>query len=229
MKDEKSLPAKQRVVGFDPAIDFPQQFGSYAAECKPSVAWDYKKPAIALAAGKLIHVVEIPRSWRAPHAVFTGDGFSFTKRTNAGDEPMTYEEVRMMFLGYQEKRKKLELLQSEIQRIEGTARTLCLEGSDPRTTMNYCTFSLMVLESLLSDAYIILAECPDLLTSLEGIRNLATVVTNKQQGFFPVSHTPMYGKSQLLMEHNTWVRQNCQAIIRQCEAATCLLGQLLAK
>jgi hypothetical protein len=102
VNDDKSLAPTDRLTGLAPDLDFPQHFGTYAVECRPSVAWDYKKPPIHLDDGKLIHVVEIPRSWRAPHGVDTpaDGGLVFTKRTNAGDDPMSYEEVRMSFLGY---------------------------------------------------------------------------------------------------------------------------------
>src|SRR6185312_14535239 len=39
VKDDKTLPPDQRLVGFDPAFDFPQQFGVYPTKCTPTVNW----------------------------------------------------------------------------------------------------------------------------------------------------------------------------------------------
>jgi hypothetical protein len=230
VKDDATLAALDRLVGFDPKDDFPQHFGTYAAECRPTVTWDYKKPAIVLDDGNLIHVVEIPRSWRAPHAVGTpAEGLIFTKRTNAGDESMSYEEVRMSFLGYYEKRLKLQLLRSEIRRIHGTAETLFLEGQKTSTAVNLCTFSLAVLEAVLADAYVILCECPNLLTAIEGIRNLAVVVNNAQQAFLPMHNLELPNKEDKTRKHNCDVGMWASEIVKLCQTAEPLLGQLLAK
>jgi predicted HTH transcriptional regulator len=132
--DERRLTSAHRLVGLPPTYDFPARFAPYAGECKPTVSWDYKKPPIRLENGKLVHVVHIPRSWRGPHTVEKGkgEGFIFPKRTNGGDEPMSYEEVRLSFLGYYEKRLKLQLLRSELENIGATAEQL----TRPDTTGN---------------------------------------------------------------------------------------------
>jgi predicted HTH transcriptional regulator len=117
VKDDKSLPPTNRLVGFDPSFDFPEQFGSYPKNCNPSIAWNFLNPPLQLENGRVIHIVEIPRSWNAPHCIESGGSKGpdlirrFIKRTNKGNEDMSYEEVRMAFLQYYEKRLKLQLLQ----------------------------------------------------------------------------------------------------------------------
>jgi hypothetical protein len=230
VKDDAALAAKDRLAGFPSAHDFPLHFGTYPAECRPSVSWDYKKPPITLENGNLIHVVEIPRSWKAPHAVNTAaEGFIFTKRTNAGDEAMSYEEVRMSFLGYYEKRKKVELLRSEIRRIHATAETLFVEGQKTSGEVNLCTFSLVIVEAMLADAYVILSECPDLLKEIEGIRNVADVVNNKQKAIFLTTNSPLSTHPNLVRAHNVTVGVWADQIIKHCQTAEPLLVQLLAK
>jgi Putative DNA-binding domain len=91
---DRNLPVLDRLSGLPPALDFPQHFGAFPEKCVPGVPWSFKNPAIQLAAGTLIHVVEIPRSWKAPHAVGSAqDGWRFFKRTNQGDEGMNMDEV----------------------------------------------------------------------------------------------------------------------------------------
>jgi hypothetical protein len=72
-----------------------------------------------------LHVVHIPKSWRAPHSVeLPGQPgtFRFPIRTNKGTEDMPISEVQAMFLGLQEKRKKLDLLRSELDFLAEVTR-----------------------------------------------------------------------------------------------------------
>jgi predicted HTH transcriptional regulator len=127
--DDRRLPAKGRLIGIDKSYDFPNDFGAFPRECKPSIGWEFLNPAIDLGNGKVIHVVFIPRSWRGPHCVKADkpqEGFVFLKRTNKGNEYMNYEEVRMAFLGYYEKRLKLQLLQAELQNLISDAQTMMI-------------------------------------------------------------------------------------------------------
>ena len=86
VKDDRTLSPDERLVGVD-AEDFPAQFGNFPNECSPTVDWDFKTGGVALPRGKLIHVVQIPKSWKAPHSVEPERGtFRFPKRTNKGTE-----------------------------------------------------------------------------------------------------------------------------------------------
>lgn len=58
---------------------------------------EFKNPPIVLTTGRLVHVVYIPPSFLAPHAVETDGGFVFPKRTNKGTELMSIEEIRGAF------------------------------------------------------------------------------------------------------------------------------------
>src|SRR5712692_5939779 len=111
VKDDRKLSPEDRMVGVA-AKDFPAQFGDYPSKCSPSVRWDFKQGGLVLPSGRLLHVVHIPESWRAPHSVeLPGQQgtFRFPIRTNKGTEYMQISEVHAMFLGLQEKRKKLDL------------------------------------------------------------------------------------------------------------------------
>jgi hypothetical protein len=99
--DDRRLPTEHRLIGLPSSIDFPVQFGSYPGQCNPTVRWEFKNPPIRLTNGNLVHVVWFHKSWNAPHSVGKADeGLRFPKRTNKGTEFLSYEEVRMTFLGY---------------------------------------------------------------------------------------------------------------------------------
>lgn len=69
--DNRELPVGDRLVGIESTDDFPIKFGPYASGCEPTVYWAFKNPAIELSAGRVLHVIHIPQSWKAPHAVRT--------------------------------------------------------------------------------------------------------------------------------------------------------------
>ncbi len=125
ISDDRSKSPEDRLLGIEPNLDFPQQFGNYPRTCHPSIEWNFLNPALAVPSGNVLHIVEIPKSWKAPHA--TGDrdtGWCFIKRTNQGDEGMMIEEVRQIFLGYYEKRLKLQLLRAELETLSHKLRRL---------------------------------------------------------------------------------------------------------
>ena len=108
ISDDKALSPKDRLVGIDSKLDFPEHFGSYPKLCAPSIYWLFKNPPITLDNGNVIHIVHIPKSTEGPHAVGNIEsGWQFIKRTNKGNEGMPIEEIRLNFLSFYEKRVKL--------------------------------------------------------------------------------------------------------------------------
>jgi predicted HTH transcriptional regulator len=121
---------EQRLVGVDPTIDFPGQFGDYPRRCVPSVEWAPKNPPVQLSNGRVLPIVHVPPSPSAPHAVREQSGaWFFAKRTAQGNQPMTIEEVRAEFLGFYEKRVKLQLLRTELERMQHKAGQMVVSGS----------------------------------------------------------------------------------------------------
>ncbi len=117
VKDDKGLSVEDRLVGIDLNLDFPEQFGNYPAKCEPSVDWDFLNPPLKLENDNVIHVVHIKAGWQKPSGFSKDDVWYFPKRTNKGTEFMSYQEIRDMFLNYEEKRNKLMMFIHEIQTI----------------------------------------------------------------------------------------------------------------
>ena len=170
VKDGRGLPAEERLVGVIPTVDFPEHFGNGPAACYPPVSWELRNPPLPLSNGNVVHVVHIPRSWRAPHAVGSAkDGWRFPKRTNKGTEFMDFSEVQQRMLGLYEKRLLLQLLQSELHRLDADVsamrKTLATPG---KLVVN--TLDVGVTERVVVDTYSVLMETPALLTALHAIR-----------------------------------------------------------
>ena len=225
------VPVQDRLVGIDSNFDFPEHFGSYPQKCMPSVTWDFKNPPISLENGKVIHIVYIPKSWNAPHSCeVISDGRFFAKRTNKGNEPMSYEEIRLTFLQYYEKRLKLQLLKAELDNIKKHAEELIIPPYAASTQPAMGDFSLTVLETVLADTYTILAGSQELLDTLVEVRNRCGKVNISLQIFYKVA-TPeiLYNvprPNPTIEKHNMNVADECRPLLLTCSRALELLEKV---
>ncbi len=237
VKDNKSLSAKDRLVGFDSAYDFPEHFGSYPKNCNPSIPWNFQNSPLQLDNGKVIHIVEIPRSWNAPHCFEIQAKSSdklrcFTKRTNKGNEDMSYEEIRMAFLQYYEKRLKLQLLQAELRNIKShSEKDLMITGYNAKATFGMGEFGLSVIETVLADTYTLIAEHQELYDAITEIRNRCRVVNDLLRIFYRDATTGWGGgnvKPDIVIEkHNFNVENECRVIIPACDRALGILENVM--
>ncbi len=224
VKDDRALSPKDRLVGIDQTRDLPELFGSYPKNCNPSIPWNFLNPPLPLGNGNVIHIFEIPRSWNAPHSFeVASNGRCFVKRTNKGNEPMSYEEIRMAFLQYYEKRLKLQLLQAELQNTRKHAEELLISAPLNQVKIGLGEFSLTVIETVLADTYTILAGQQELLGHLGEIRNRCRVVNDMLRIFYRVATVGLVGNNAephpAIEMHNRNVEGECRPIIFACDRA----------
>jgi predicted HTH transcriptional regulator len=173
VSDDKRKKPKDRIIGLDPKIDFPEHFGNYPKACSPSIYWTFLNPPLTLPNNNVIHIAQIPKSWNAPHASGDNDaGWHFTKRTNKGNEGMNTEEIRQGFLGYYEKRLKLQLLRSELVTISQNAQSgYVSEEEKIDQSYSLMTFETNIMESIITDTYSITSGKLELLKLLNDVRH----------------------------------------------------------
>jgi hypothetical protein len=229
--DDRLKKPKDRIIGLDPTNDFPANFGSYPSLCKPSIHWEFRNPAISLSSGHLLQIVYIPRSWKAPHAVRdSAQGWLFMKRTNKGNEAMTFEEIRGSFLGFYEKRIRLQLLQSELISLRDTAATAFV--SDPSQIESHyslVTLDTQIIQSVLADTYPLMADSPQLYTVLTQLRQAVNVVNNKAQIFFSTAGLSFSRQDLRNRDHNEFMATACDRVLKLADMALALVTQVLAK
>lgn len=235
ISDNKTLPVNARLVGIprNPGTEFQVNFGIHPQQkCFPGVHWIPKNPPIQLDNGNEIHIIHIPKSWNAPHAFLYSrrgcTGWGFVKRTNTGNQDMSYEEIRMAFLQYYEKRMKLQLLQAELRNIKNHAeKDLIITGWTTNASYGLGEFSLSVIETVLADTYTIIAEHQDLLETITEVRNRCRIVNDLLRIFYQ-NATVGWARSNVkpdpeIEKHNFNVEQECRPIIAACDRA---LGRL---
>ena len=231
VSDDRAKRADERLVGIEQGCDFPARFGSYPQLCNPSVHWEFQNPAIVLSSGRMLQVVYIPRSWKAPHATGTPeDGWRLLKRTNKGNEGMTYEEIRGSFLGFYEKRIRLQLLQTELASLQAIATEAFV--ADPATIETHyslVTLNAHVIDSILADTYPLMAENPELPTVLGQLRKAVSVVNNKAQMFFSTAGLSFSNQGERNRSHNEFMKAACDRVIQLAVTAQTHVGQVLEK
>ncbi len=227
--DDRFKTSTERLVGMDPAMDFPQHFGNYPKNCVQSIEWDFLNPPLKLDTGNVIHVVEIPKSWKAPHASGNQEeGWSFKKRTNQGTEGMTIEEIRSAFLGVYEKRLKLQLLRTELLTLKDSAEAAFISDDDELDKRySLVTFDVSVMESIIADTYLITSQDTDFLQNLTKIRYLSKVANTECHIFFNTVNIPLTHKDKLVKNHNEFMRPRCESLVALCDAAIDGLDGLL--
>jgi hypothetical protein len=222
ISDDRTLPFEQRLVGVNSSIDFPEKFGYYPQKCKPFVKWDFRNPPIPLQNGNVIHIVHIMRSWNLPHCFETEhSNLCFPKRTNKGNELMSYEEIKMNFLQFYEKRLKLGLLKAELGSIIVIAQNMSISPDKMIHEFTLHTFSLNIIESIMADTYPLFADDVTLYSALSGLRANCTTVNNKIMQFNFVASRDLDNISQaeVYLYHNVAITKLCEKIITLAASA----------
>jgi Putative DNA-binding domain len=226
--DDSAKSPADRLVGIAKTLDVPEHFGVYPQQCRPTVAWRFKNPPLDLDGQRVIHVVEIPRSWYAPHAVMDeGGALLFPKRTNKGNEIMSYEEVRMGFLNYYEKRIQLQLLFAELESIIGDAAGLIVRDDIIDKSFSLNTFDLTVLDSVLASTYTLLASNPHLVRLLSHVRNHCRLLNTRLRVFHSRAVLPLSNSGDATREHNMAVRDAVARLLPLATEARDQLGLMI--
>jgi predicted HTH transcriptional regulator len=229
VKDSKQLTPSERIVGLPLSFDFPEHFGVYAQTCTPSVEWEFKNPALSLPSGNVIHVVWIPRSWKAPHAVSTGDGaWIFPKRTNKGNESMSIEEIRYSFLGLYEKRLKLQLLRAEVMAIDENAKEMLqIDQQANGATYSLISFDTAILDSVIADTYSITSGYVAFHKDVQKLRQLSRIANNKIRMLFSIAVMPLSNQTASIQQHNMSMRPFLSDIRNCCQRILVELDRML--
>ncbi|HTE85697.1 MAG TPA: ATP-binding protein [Dehalococcoidia bacterium] len=162
---------EQRLVGVQANVDLLENFGNYPLKCTPSVVWKFRNPALPLSNGNLVHVIEILKGLNGPHAITDRDSPVFWKRTNKGDEPLTYEDLQSAFIGEQRKRGASQVLRSELAQVRQHAEQL-RGGAD--VERYYYRFDIAALKAAISEVCSLLSMAESLLSALSEVMETGT-------------------------------------------------------
>ncbi|MDQ3970138.1 MAG: ATP-binding protein [Thermoproteota archaeon] len=201
-----------KIEGIDKDKDLANEFGQ---KLQPASTIYFESPKIIEIphSSKVLAVFHIPLSPGRPHIPAQIDRRIFYKRTNAGNEQMTYEEIRMSFHNYEERRKKLKLLHTELLLNSGLLGSMKVKNTSEMNPHSLVTMDSIIITSLLSDLYTIIEKNKQLLIILNIVRNEIRVINNKIRLFLSQMAFPRTDTKQLIKEHNNFLNHKADALV----------------
>jgi hypothetical protein len=118
VKDGTDLDPADRLVGTEPNLELQLQIKEHAAACTPHVRWTFRHQPLRLASGRVIHVFHVPESKTKPHGILDRGRWIFPKRTDGGNESLSYEEIRHAFRDQQVVLNGLRMIRAEAARMK---------------------------------------------------------------------------------------------------------------
>ena len=138
-----------------------------------------------------------------------------------------------MFLGFYEKRLKLQLLRAELEQIATDARALAIPvEKNNGSLMGVPTIEVRLLETVLSDTYSVMSAHPELIKNLARLRSRVNRVNSTVSTFKPSIAFRVTGMANMIKEHNETIRPWCEEIIelasKSADELAMILGPTLA-
>jgi len=219
IKDDRAQEAHDRIIGIEPQKDFPREFGDKTVNIQPHVYYDFLNPPIKIPnKDSVIHIIKIPQSPERPH--LTGRK-EFYYRTNKGNMQMDYQQIKDSFLNEEQRRQKLRLLFIELVSNKEQAGSMIIEGDG-----NYSLITLdsQVLQTLLVDTYQTITKEEELIRLLITIREKIMIINNKTGIFYSQMSLPLLSKTDIVNEHNKFIKKVATGLIELIERALKILS-----
>lgn len=202
---------KDKLSGIDPQRDFPREFGDKIINIEPNIYYEFKNPPIKLPHNSnFIHVVKIPQSPERPHRTTKGE---FYFRTNRGNVPMSYQQIKDSFIGEEFRRQKLRLLYIELLTNKLQSGTMLVPDELFNKSYSLVTLDSNVLQTLLVDVYPFIIKNDDLIGLLIRIREDIRVINTQTKIFFSKISLPLSNQPQLVKEHNESMNKKVKELI----------------
>jgi hypothetical protein len=214
----KEVGSSFMIEGIDNDRELAHKFGQKIT-ANPTIDFDLPKIIPIPDQGKVLAVFHIPLSPERPHvSMYQG----FWKRTNKGNDAMTYEEIRMSFHNYEERVEKLKLLYIEL--LSNFEQLKKMKVEDPSgTTYSLVTLDSTVINNLLTDLFTIIGRNKRLVRILFTIREETKIMNNKIRMFYSTMTMPLTNKNELVKAHNQFVNQKASELVPLIIEATNIL------
>jgi len=211
IKDDRSLSYKDRIIGIDSNRDFPREFGDKIANIEPHFYYNFRNPAISIPdSPNVVHVVKIDQSSERPHWTSKRELYF---RTNRGNEPMSYQQVKDSFLGEEQRRQKLRLLFIELLVNMEHCPAMVMSEEHINEQYSLVTLDSTVLQTLLVDTYPIIIANTELVRLLIMIREEINVMNNKIKIFHSEIALPITTRKDIVKSHNEFIKNSVQRLV----------------
>jgi len=207
----KEANSRFKITGIKNDKELAHRFGQ-KIHASPTIGWDLPKLIEIPNSNKVLAVFHLPLSPERPHIPKQRDRRVFWKRTNQGNEQMTYEEIRMSFQNYEERREKLKLLYLELLVNMQQTKAMKIDDASKESYYSIVTLDSDILNSLLIDLYTIIGRNKDLIRTLFNIRATIRIINNKIKIFNSQIAIPRTNIGQLVKNHNEFINDTVEKL-----------------
>jgi hypothetical protein len=203
---------KWTIKGMNNDKDIALKFGQ-KINADPTIQFNLPKIIPIPKSDMVLPVFYIPLSPERPHIPSASEKRIFWKRTNKGKDYMTYQEIRMSFQNYEERREKLKLLYLE---LISNSELLEIMKVDVMQTLNLeslVPLDSSIINSLLTDVYTIIGKNTELVRLLMVIRNEIRIINTKISFFSSQISIPRSNEHALILEHNQFLNQKIRLLV----------------
>jgi hypothetical protein len=184
VKDDRALPATERLVGVGVSLDVPTQLKDHVVACTPTIQWTFLNEPLRLLSGRLIHVIHVLESRAKPHGVLESERWVFPKRTEGGNGLLSYEEIRDTFRDQNKVLNSLKTIRVEAQRMKIHAEHLNAGfANDFYLQYIFDGFRPGFLEAALLQVLGYISTNDVLVSNLQELRSAATAADAETQRF----------------------------------------------
>lgn len=211
------------VLGIENSKELSHEFGK-RIHAEPTIEFSLPKIISIPNTEKVLPIFYIPLSSERPHIpVKTPEKRIFYKRTNKGNDFMTYDEIRMSFQSYSERREKLKLLYIELLSNIDLLKQMKIPEEGENPSYSLITLDSIIIENLLTELYTILGNDKELIQLLLSIRNQIKVINNKSKIFFSQVVLPLSNKVSIVKEHNKFINDRADFLVPLLHTALSIL------
>jgi hypothetical protein len=221
---QADLKPVDRIVGIDYHANLSEHFGAKLHPLEPSIHFEPINPPIAVpGTSRVLFVVEIPRSPLRPHSVRVNGEHRFYKRTNKGNELMTYAEIQGAFLQFEERRQRLRLLYVELLSTLEKSRAMQIAPEKQSQEYPLVTLDATVITSLLTDVYSLIQAHPGLVANLLRLRTEISAIDTASHIFYARLASQRNEEASLIRQFNSYVERTLESLIPLLEQVMSLL------
>jgi predicted HTH transcriptional regulator len=212
------------IEGIDNNTELAHEFGAKINnKITPTIDFDLPMIIDIPNSGKVIAIFHIPLSPQRPHMTQPKDQGFFWKRTNKGNDQMTFQEISMTFQNYEERREKLKLLYVELLSNLDQLRDMTITETESNVNYSLVTLDSIIINNLLTDLFTIIGSNMKLVEALFIIKTQIKVINNKVQIFFALMARPIIEKGSIIKKHNDFIKKQADDLIPLIKAAIDIL------
>jgi len=193
------------IVGIDNDKELAHKFGQ-KINANPTIEYTLPKIISIPDSEKVIAIFEIPLSSERPHIPdISPDKRLFQKRTNKGNDYMSYEEIKFSFQNYQERKEKLKLLYIELLSNIELLNSMKIDDAEKENSHSLITLDNTILNGLLIELYSSISKDKELIRILFNVRKKTKIINNKIKIFFSKVSLPMTNINSIVRDHNDFI------------------------